>query len=79
MHVGMAVILQSIGSERSDREVFQSELRLADCAELLGFQSIWGVERQFSDYTMCPDVLQSLSYCAWPNRSPCSIKCRTVG
>ena len=30
----------------------------------LGFQSVWGLEHHFTDYTMCPDVLQFLSYMA---------------
>src|SRR5205823_14604422 len=30
----------------------------------LGFDSIWGVEHHFTDYTMCPDVLQYLTYFA---------------
>src|SRR5262249_61833494 len=33
-------------------------------AEQLGFESIWGVEHHFTDYTMCPDVLQYLTYFA---------------
>jgi alkanesulfonate monooxygenase SsuD/methylene tetrahydromethanopterin reductase-like flavin-dependent oxidoreductase (luciferase family) len=64
MHVGMAVIFQNPGRARTDRDVYRSELRLADLAEPLGFQSIWGVEHHFTDYTMCPDVLQFLSYMA---------------
>jgi alkanesulfonate monooxygenase SsuD/methylene tetrahydromethanopterin reductase-like flavin-dependent oxidoreductase (luciferase family) len=44
--------------------VYRHELRLADLAEPLGFQSIWGVEHHFTDYTMCPDVLQFLTYMA---------------
>ena len=32
--------------------------------EPLGFDSIWSVEHHFDDYTMCPDVLQFLSYYA---------------
>ncbi len=64
MDVGIAVIFQNPEGERSDREVYQSELRLADQATPLGFQSIWGVEHHFTDYTMCPDVLQFLTYMA---------------
>ena len=30
----------------------------------MGYESIWGVEHHFTDYTMCPDVLQFLSYMA---------------
>ena len=37
---------------------------LADMAEPLGFDSIWSVEHHFTDYTMCPDVVQFLSYMA---------------
>ena len=64
MQVGMASIFQNPGRVRADREVYMIELRLADLAEPLGFQSIWGVEHHFTDYTMCPDVLQFLSYMA---------------
>src|SRR5581483_3075675 len=64
MHVGMAVVFQNPGKARSDRDVYLNELRLADLAEPLGFQSIWGVEHHFTDYTMCPDVLQFLTYMA---------------
>jgi alkanesulfonate monooxygenase SsuD/methylene tetrahydromethanopterin reductase-like flavin-dependent oxidoreductase (luciferase family) len=64
MHVGMAAVFQNPGKARTDREVYRNELRLADLAEPLGFESIWGVEHHFTDYTMCPDVLQFLTYMA---------------
>ena len=64
MHVGMAVVFQNPGQARADREVYRNELRLADLAEPLGFESVWGVEHHFTDYTMCPDVLQFLTYMA---------------
>ncbi len=64
MHVGMAVIFQNPEDERSDLQVYRDELALASLAEPLGFQSIWGVEHHFTDYTMCPDVLQFLTWCA---------------
>ena len=64
MHVGMAVIFQNPGDERSDREVYEHEIGLALLAEPLGFESIWGVEHHFTNYTMCPDVLQFLTYMA---------------
>ena len=64
MHVGMGVIFQGEGEGRTDRNVYRNELRFADLAEPLGFESIWGVEHHFTDYTMCPDVLQFLTYCA---------------
>jgi alkanesulfonate monooxygenase SsuD/methylene tetrahydromethanopterin reductase-like flavin-dependent oxidoreductase (luciferase family) len=64
VHVGMGVVFQGIGEGRTDRSVYQNELRLGDLAEPLGFDSIWGVEHHFTDYTMCPDVLQMLTYFA---------------
>ncbi len=64
MHVGMASIFQGFGGGLSDREVWETDLRLADLAEPLGFDSIWSVEHHFTRYTMCPDVLQFLTYMA---------------
>ena len=68
MHVGMAAIFQNPEGLWSDAEVYRNDLRLVDLAEPLGFQSIWGVEHHFTDYTMCPDVLQFLSYAAGRTR-----------
>ena len=64
MQVGMATIFQNPFERRTDREVYTEELRLANLAEPLGFDSIWGVEHHFTDYTMCPDVTQFLTYMA---------------
>jgi len=64
MNVGMTIIFQNPFDRESDRDVYRDELALADLAEPLGFDSIWGVEHHFTDYTMCPDVLQFLTYMA---------------
>jgi alkanesulfonate monooxygenase SsuD/methylene tetrahydromethanopterin reductase-like flavin-dependent oxidoreductase (luciferase family) len=64
MHVGMATVFQNPHRAHPDHEVYRQELRLSDLAEPLGFESIWGVEHHFTDYTMCPDVLQFLTYMA---------------
>ena len=64
MRAGMAVIFQNPGRKRPDHEIYREELRLADLAEPLGFDSIWSVEHHFTDYTMCPDVLQFLTWMA---------------
>ena len=64
MDVGLAIIFQATDKSRSDLEVYRQELRMGCMAESLGFQSIWGVEHHFTDYTMCPDVLQMLAYFA---------------
>jgi alkanesulfonate monooxygenase SsuD/methylene tetrahydromethanopterin reductase-like flavin-dependent oxidoreductase (luciferase family) len=64
MDVGLAIIFQGTDQRRGDLEVYRQELRLGCLAESLGFQSIWGVEHHFTSYTMCPDVLQMLTYFA---------------
>src|SRR2546430_4174069 len=68
MHVGMAAVFQNTGRALSDHQIYRNELALADMAEPLGFDSIWGVEHHFTDYTMCPDVVQFLSYMAGRTR-----------
>ena len=64
MHVGYGAVFQNPNNALPDAEVYRNELRLAEMAEPLGFDSIWSVEHHFDDYTMCPDVLQFLSYMA---------------
>ena len=64
MQVGMATICQNPDQKISDYEVYKNEIRLADLAEPLGFDSIWSVEHHFTDYTKVPDVLQFLTYMA---------------
>lgn len=64
MHVGYGAVFQNPNNQLSDREVWRSELRLAEMAEPLGFESVWAIEHHFDDYTMCPDPVQFLTYMA---------------
>ena len=48
MHVGMSAIFQGFGGSMSDQEVWEADLRLADLAEPLGYESIWSVEHHFT-------------------------------
>lgn len=64
MHVGTAVTFQNYRRAISDRDVWLNNLRLADMAEPLGFESIWAAEHHFTDYTMCPNPAQFLTYMA---------------
>ncbi len=64
MHVGYTPIFQNPDNALSDAEVYRQEVRLAEMAEPLGFDSVWGIEHHFTDYTMCPDVVQFLTYMA---------------
>ena len=63
MHVGMAAIFQNPNHHKgvSDYDIYRQDLELALSAESLGFESVWGVEHHFTDYTMTPDVTQFLS------------------
>jgi alkanesulfonate monooxygenase SsuD/methylene tetrahydromethanopterin reductase-like flavin-dependent oxidoreductase (luciferase family) len=69
MHVGLSVIFQNPGGERPDAQVYAEDLALALQAEDLGFESIWSVEHHFTEYTMCPDVMQFLTYMAGCTKS----------
>jgi alkanesulfonate monooxygenase SsuD/methylene tetrahydromethanopterin reductase-like flavin-dependent oxidoreductase (luciferase family) len=69
MHVGYAPAFQNPGNALPDDEVYRQELRLAEMAEPLGFDSVWSIEHHFTDYTMCPDALQFLSYMAGRTKS----------
>src|ERR1700683_4675723 len=64
MHVGYGAVFQNTNNQMSDRDVWKNEIRLAEMAEPLGFESIWGIEHHFDDYTMCPDPVQFLTYMA---------------
>lgn len=63
MHVGMSAFFQNLNGI-SDAEVYRHEVALADMAEPLGFESIWAAEHHFDHYTMCPNVMQFLTYMA---------------
>lgn len=63
MRVGLTTIFQGVEGI-PDAELWRREVALAELAEPLGFDSVWGVEHHFTAYTMCPDVLQFLTYMA---------------
>lgn len=64
MHVGMAAIFQNPDRDNghSDYAVYQKDMKLALMAESQGFDSVWGIEHHFTDYTMMPDVVDFLSF-----------------
>jgi alkanesulfonate monooxygenase SsuD/methylene tetrahydromethanopterin reductase-like flavin-dependent oxidoreductase (luciferase family) len=64
LRIGLGMIFQNLGNERSDLDVYRSELDLADLAEPLGFDSIWATEHHFTDYMMVPGPIQFLTYMA---------------
>ena len=64
MHVGASFIFQNPENAREDVDVYAADLALADLAEPLGFESIWATEHHITDYLMCPDPVQFLTYMA---------------
>ena len=64
MHVGMGTFLQNLGRATTDAEVYRHGLAMAASAEDLGFDSVWAAEHHFTDYHMCPNVAQFLSWVA---------------
>lgn len=68
MQIGHGHFFQNLDS-RPDGDVWQSEMRLADAAEGLGFDSVWAVEHHFADYSMSTDPLQFLTWLAGRTRT----------
>ncbi len=64
MQVGMSVIFQNPDREIPDHVRWQRDLALADLAEPLGFDSVWATEHHFTDYILCPDPIQFLTWVA---------------
>jgi alkanesulfonate monooxygenase SsuD/methylene tetrahydromethanopterin reductase-like flavin-dependent oxidoreductase (luciferase family) len=64
MEVGVSVLFQNCDGRRTDRQVYERELALADLVEPLGFDAVWTTEHHFTDYMLVPDPLQFLTYMA---------------
>ncbi|MEW6472219.1 MAG: LLM class flavin-dependent oxidoreductase [Actinomycetota bacterium] len=64
MHVGAGAFFQNPGRARSDADVWRQGLEIATMAEPLGFDSVWSAEHHFTDYHMCPNVAQFLTWVA---------------
>ena len=64
MHVGAGAFFQNPGQARSDADVWRLGLEIAGAAEPLGFDSVWSAEHHFTDYHMCPNVAQFLTWVA---------------
>jgi alkanesulfonate monooxygenase SsuD/methylene tetrahydromethanopterin reductase-like flavin-dependent oxidoreductase (luciferase family) len=63
MKVGMQIVYQNHEGV-PDADMFRKETQLAIEAEAMGFDFVGLVEHHFTDYAMCPDNAQALSYIA---------------
>jgi alkanesulfonate monooxygenase SsuD/methylene tetrahydromethanopterin reductase-like flavin-dependent oxidoreductase (luciferase family) len=63
MHVGIGFFFQGFDGV-TDREVWATQLELANRAESVGFESIWTPEHHFTRYHMMPNPAQFLTWAA---------------
>jgi alkanesulfonate monooxygenase SsuD/methylene tetrahydromethanopterin reductase-like flavin-dependent oxidoreductase (luciferase family) len=54
-HIGVNLGFGKLHEDLSDDQMYAGELKLAELADRLGFDSLWAVEHHFDDYAMCPD------------------------
>jgi alkanesulfonate monooxygenase SsuD/methylene tetrahydromethanopterin reductase-like flavin-dependent oxidoreductase (luciferase family) len=64
MHVGVNLGFGNLHENLTDDQMIDGELRLAELADRLGFDSVWAVEHHFDDYSMCPDNTLLLAHVA---------------
>jgi alkanesulfonate monooxygenase SsuD/methylene tetrahydromethanopterin reductase-like flavin-dependent oxidoreductase (luciferase family) len=64
LNIGVNLGFANLHDDMSDEQMYQGELRLAELADQLGFDSLWAVEHHFDDYAMCPDNVVLLAYLA---------------
>jgi alkanesulfonate monooxygenase SsuD/methylene tetrahydromethanopterin reductase-like flavin-dependent oxidoreductase (luciferase family) len=64
MHIGVNLGFGNLHHGLSDEQMYAGEIRLAELADQLGFDSLWAVEHHFDDYAMCPDNVVLLAHLA---------------
>ena len=64
LHIGVNLGFGNLHPDLSDQQMYAGEIRLAELADGLGFDSLWVVEHHFDDYAMCPDNVVLLAYLA---------------
>jgi len=68
MKTGYVPFLTAVDDSKSDLQLYQEAMALADLVEPLGFDSLWSLEHHFTGYAMTPSPLQFLSYYAASTR-----------
>ena len=54
-HIGVNLGFGNLHENLTDEQMYAGEVRIAELADRLGFDSLWAVEHHFDDYAMCPD------------------------
>ena len=64
LHIGVNLGFGNLHADLSDEQMYAGEIRIAELADRLGFDSLWAVEHHFDDYAMCPDNVVLLAHLA---------------
>ena len=64
MRAGLLAIFHNCKGHRSDTDVYDSVMRLLERGEPLGYDFLLATEHHFTNYSMCPDNTNILSYLA---------------
>jgi alkanesulfonate monooxygenase SsuD/methylene tetrahydromethanopterin reductase-like flavin-dependent oxidoreductase (luciferase family) len=64
LHIGVNLGFGNLHPDLSDEQMYAGEVRIAELADRLGFDSLWAVEHHFDDYAMCPDNVLLLAHLA---------------
>jgi alkanesulfonate monooxygenase SsuD/methylene tetrahydromethanopterin reductase-like flavin-dependent oxidoreductase (luciferase family) len=67
--VGYVPVVTAVGDSKSDLQLYQEAMTMADMAEPLGFDSLWSLEHHFTGYSMIPNPVQFLTYYAARTRT----------
>jgi alkanesulfonate monooxygenase SsuD/methylene tetrahydromethanopterin reductase-like flavin-dependent oxidoreductase (luciferase family) len=67
--VGYVPVVTAVDDSKSDLQLYQEGMALAEMAEPLGFESLWSLEHHFTGYSMIPNPVQFLTYYAARTRN----------
>jgi alkanesulfonate monooxygenase SsuD/methylene tetrahydromethanopterin reductase-like flavin-dependent oxidoreductase (luciferase family) len=67
--VGYVPVVTAVDETKSDLQLYEEAMALADMAEPLGFDSLWSLEHHFTGYSMIPNPVQFLTYFAARTRT----------
>jgi alkanesulfonate monooxygenase SsuD/methylene tetrahydromethanopterin reductase-like flavin-dependent oxidoreductase (luciferase family) len=54
-HIGVNLGFGNLHETLTDEQMYAGEIKIAELAEQLGYDSLWAVEHHFDGYAMCPD------------------------
>lgn len=69
MKAGLLAIFQNYEDRKTDAQVYQDVLSIMEDGEGLGYDFLMATEHHFTDYSMCPDNTNVLSYLAGRTKS----------